>query len=271
MSEFKKVITEIKRTLKKILLFDVFTESLLVFLCVYIFLMIFNLYPILSVIPALIYFLFMLYKRRKLTSIKSVENKFPILHEALRTANDSIDEDNYVVNELRNQVKERVRRVTASSFMDMGGDIIKIVVSIGLIFLILGISICEANYCNSFFRKIDVQKAVKKVDFNDIYEKMNVDNFKLSTDIAEKDVEAKAAMFGDESVARLGRNDFKIKIKLANDQIDIRDVSETETEKEFTEIFAQDVYAVGDSSFEENIAMEHKDIVKNYFHSIKGG
>ncbi len=275
MASFKDVIKELKITLRKILLFDIFIESLLIFLCLSIFLMIFNISFIFSIVPSIFYFFFMVYKRKNLTSIKTVENKYPILHEALRTANDTISEDNYLVNELREQVRNKVKNVSASTFIDIKGDLLKITLSIGLIFLLLSLSICKgtSDTCRKVFEKTDIKANIDKLDFKDIYSQFNKDEVRAfdirGVPTADKyDVNARQVILDDESMANLGDDKIKIQIKLANDQIDIRDVSDDVTKKNFMGMDIGEIDIATDVSFEEDISKEHKEIVKNYFDSI---
>lgn len=275
MAEFKTILLEIKQTLRKILVFDIFIESLLVYLCLYLVFVVFNIPKVMALIPAVVYFIIMIVKRKDLTSIKTVEDKYPILNEALRTVSDTLEEDNYLVNHLRDEVKEKVKRVSASSFMDIKGDIFKIILSIGLVFLILSLSICRNtnDACAVVLEKTDVQQVVKNLDMLDIYDqfqKNKVKNLDLSGEGIDDNynVQTTEMLLGDQSEINLGDNKVKIKIRLANDQIDIHDVSDDVRKKEFLDMDLGTIEGVNDVTFEEEISREHKEIVKNYFNTI---
>jgi hypothetical protein len=264
MGHFKEVIKELKGTLRMILLFDTFIESFLVFLCIYVFCIIFNLPYTFALFPSVIYFFVMIFKRRNLTSIKAVENKYPILNEALRTANDTIGQDNYLVNYLRDQVRDKVKKVSASTFMDLKGDMLKIVLSVGLIFLVMGLTICKgtSDTCRQVFEKTDIVNAVQTLDINEIYSQLRQENVK-AYDIkgvpvdTEYNVDAKDILLDDSTIANLGDDKIRIRIKLASDQIDINDVSDSVTKKEFLDMDLTDIKASGDVSFKESIPKEH--------------
>jgi hypothetical protein len=276
MAEFKQLIGEIRKTIFKILLFDTFIESLLVFLCLYILLFILNLHYFIALISSVVYFVVMLLKKRGRGSIKKVEQKYPILNEALTTAKDTIEEDNYLVNELRQQVKGKVKNVTASTFIDIKGDILKVIFSVGLVFVIVALSICKgtSDTCRSVLDKTDVKSVVDKIEFEKIFhsespeemQTLDIRTFSRGDDL--DDVNADKLALGDGMIAKLGTNKVKIKIKLSSDQIDIHDVSEDVTEKQFIVNTVGFIEASSDVSFEENIPKEQKDIVKNYFKTI---
>ncbi|MFW6272876.1 MAG: DUF7502 family protein [bacterium] len=276
MTEFKKLIKEIKKTLKKLLLFDIFIETLVVFLALYLVLFIFNISKVFAFIGSIVYLFVMYYKRRDLTSINTVEQKYPILNEALRTVNDTLKEDNYLVNELRTQVKRKVKKVSASSFMNIKGDIFKIIVAICLVFFILSLSICKttSDVCGNVLSKTDIKAAVTKIDVNQIYDFIkNQDQIKgtsLDGESVNSDLNLNSnnALFDDSSVVNLGDDKLSVKISLQDDQIDINDVSDTVEKKEFIDMDISGIDVQNDLSFKEDISKENKDIVKNYFNEI---
>lgn len=275
MGEFSQVLNELKKTLRKILLFDIFIETLLIFLCLYIIRIIINLPKYIAYVPALIYFVVMLYRRRKLTSVRNVEQKYPILNEALRTAGDTIQEDNYLVNELRIQVKDKVKNVSASTFLDIKGDILKVLISIVLVFVLVGLSVCRNTNetCNAVLSKTDVKKAIDNIEIGDIYSQFNketISAFNLNGSPVKDNfnVDTKQQLLGDDTIATLGDDKLKIQIRLSNDQIDIHDVNDNVRKKEFMDMDITGIGASNDVSFEEDISKEHKEIVKNYFNTI---
>ena len=105
MKNFINVIKEIDRTLNMVFVFSSILNAAIFFLSVYLLLSIVNLYPILALIPAAVYFALRLYSRLKMDKRKIVESKYEPLKEKLRTAADNIKEDNPVINELEEEVE----------------------------------------------------------------------------------------------------------------------------------------------------------------------
>jgi len=274
MSEIGKLFTELSSTLRKILVFDTFIESVVIFLIAYLVSIVLNLTIFISIGIAVVYFFYMLYSRKDLTSIKTVEKKYPVLNEALRTVNDTMPEDNYLVNELRTQVKKKIKKVSASSFMNIKRDLFMVLLAIMLVFGIVGLTICKGTSptCNKVLSKTDVNYAIKSVNnaFLDLAGVEQDEGLNLGGDIIHRDynIETKNAVLKDNAVANLGNKKLSLKIKLSDDQIDIHDVSDDVTRKEFMDMDITDISAATDVNFEEDISKEHKELVKNYFDEL---
>jgi len=117
MKNFIKAIKEINRTLNFLMFFETMLNTTIFFLLLYFLLSLINLYPILAIIPAVIYFAVRLYVNSKSDKRVVVENKYIPLKEKLRTAADNIKQDNPVVNELQDEVLHDLKHVGISSFI----------------------------------------------------------------------------------------------------------------------------------------------------------
>src|SRR3989338_10653213 len=137
MKDFIKVIKEINRTIDFFMFFESFLNAAIFFLAVYFVLSLVNLYPISALIPALIYFILMLYVHSREDKRKIVESKYEPLKEKLRTAADNVNEDNPVVNELEEEVITDLKHVGLSSFIQTKPVSYKIFVTILLSFAIV--------------------------------------------------------------------------------------------------------------------------------------
>ena len=104
MKSFIKVIKEINKTLNFLFIFETILNAVIFFLVVYFLMSLVNLFPILALIPAIIYFAMRLYANSKRDKRKIVESKHEPLREKLRTAADNVNEENIVVNELEEEV-----------------------------------------------------------------------------------------------------------------------------------------------------------------------
>jgi len=117
MKNFINVIKEIHKTLNFIIIFETILNAVIFFLVVYFLLSLVNLFPILALIPALVYFAARLYVNSKRDERRIVEGKYEPLKEKLRTAADNIREENPVVNELEEEVIQDLKHVGLSSFV----------------------------------------------------------------------------------------------------------------------------------------------------------
>ncbi len=137
MKNFIKVIKEINKTLNFFIIFESILNAVIFFLAVYFLLSLVNLYPILAIIPAVIYFAMRLRVRSKVDKRKIVESKYEPLKEKLRTAADNIREENPVVNELEEEVVHDLKHVGLSSFIQTKRTSYKIFTVIFLSFAIV--------------------------------------------------------------------------------------------------------------------------------------
>src|SRR3989338_9864737 len=86
MKIFINAIREINKTLNFLIIFETTLNTAVFFLVVYLLLSLINLYPLLALIPALVYFAARMYTHSKADKRIIVENKYGPLREKLRTA-----------------------------------------------------------------------------------------------------------------------------------------------------------------------------------------
>ncbi len=116
MDDFKKALREIQTVRVVAQLFDVIIEGILVFLVVYLFLSLINLYREFTIVPVLFYIIYRAWKVVITKDFKAVEREHPELKERLRTAADTLHYDNIIVAKLRLSIIKTLRSVRVSSF-----------------------------------------------------------------------------------------------------------------------------------------------------------
>jgi hypothetical protein len=254
MKNFNKVIKEINRTLNFLFVFNSILNASIFFLVVYLLLSIVNLFPILALIPALVYFVLRLTERSKADKRKIVESKYEPLKEKLRTAADNIKEDNPVVNELEEEVIHDLKNVGLSSFVKTKNISYKLFATIALSFVIVLITTMNLYI-------IDLNKFLSTVpEFLEGIPRLA--SSKVYGDINESD-----EIYGDSQLAVLGNENIDIKISPVNYEVSVREGGDVE-QKQFDEIFPSDVDVDQASAFEENIPEEQQELVKNYFNKL---
>ena len=77
-------------------------------------------------------------------------------------------------------------------------------------------------------------------------------------------------IYGESKLAVLGNEEIDIRIRTVNYEVSVRQEGDLE-QKQFDEIFPSEVNVEGTSAFEENIAEEQQELVKNYFNKLAGG
>lgn len=257
MKNFINVIKEIDRTLNMVFVFSSILNAAIFFLSVYLLLSIVNLYPILALMPAAIYFALRLYSKSKMDKRKIVESKYEPLKEKLRTAADNIKEDNPVVNELEEEVVHDLKNVGLSSFIQTKEVSYKLFATIALSFVIVLITTMNLYIIDlNKFLSTTVPEYLKGIP-------------KLADGALLGDINESDDIYGNSQLAVLGNEQIDIRISPVNYEVSVREEGDVE-QKQFNEIFPRDVDVEQASAFEENIPEEQQELVKKYFDKLAG-
>ncbi len=255
---FRNVIDEISFELSKLLLFNAFLNSAIVYMASYFLLALFSFYPLFfSVIIALLFFIASLLLSAKENSILKVESKYSALKEKLRTAADNVNLQNTVVSELQEDIVKDLRRVEDAAFFSERRTYTKILLIMLLAFIII------------FSAPISFREVAPDVKLTDI------PFFGGRGGGASAEGKGPGAgvgpssgdIYGAKSVAKLGTEEIKIELKHVGLEVNLKSVKDIE-EREFEESFPSEVYAESAESLEENIPREEQEIVKNYFKAV---
>ena len=257
MKNFINVIKEIDRTLNMVFVFSSILNAAIFFLSVYLLLSIVNLYPILALIPAAVYFALRLDSRSKMDKRNIVESKYEPLKEKLRTAADNIKEDNPVINELEEEVVHDLKNVGLSSFIQTKEVSYKLFATIALSFVIVlttttNLYIIDLNE----FLSTTIPEYLKGIP-------------KLADGALFGEINESEDIYGESQLAVLGNEQIDIRISPVNYEVNVREEGDVE-QKQFNEIFPSDVDVEQASAFEENIPEEQQELVKKYFDKLAG-
>lgn len=258
MKKFKNLIKEINKTLNELILFSIAINTILLFLGIYLFLALFNLYPASALLPAAIYFLIAAYKKMGSNKMKTVESKYDMLREKLRTAADNVDLENPVVDELQGEVMQEVKRVGISSFLNPKKLSYKIFVCVILAFTIVFISTFNLSF-------LDLENLLEQIP--GLLEKNPLGRFGTAANF--EDINLTDDIYGDKELAVLGNEKINIKIQPANFKVNIKEGGKVE-EKQFDELFPGEVFVESAEVFEENIPLEEQELIKTYFKKVTG-
>lgn len=258
MKNFIQVVKEINRTLNGIILFSTLIHSVLLFLAIYLFLTLINLYPISALIPASVYFIFSAYTKMRVNKAKVVESKYEHLKERLRTAVDNVNLENPVVEELQNEVVQGLKQVGISSFLHTKKVSYKVLASAILAFIIVFVSTLNIHF-------LDLQNLIN-----------NIPGLLEGTSLIKKseniplEVNTTEDIYGESKLAVLGNKELDIKIQPSNFEVSVREQGDVK-QKKFDEVFPKEVEIKSGASFEENIPQEQQELVKSYFKKLAKG
>lgn len=262
MKGFIKVVREVNETLNDILVFETILNSIMIFLMIYVILSVSSLNATYALLPAIVYLIVVSYNRIKKNKAKIVEEKYDILKEKLRTAEDNINLDNPIVNELQSEVIEGIRKVETSSFVNTRRIAFKISGCLVLCFTIIFLATLNIHF----------------FDFTIVFDKIPkyIIGKGEPTGVIGGDVLGAGMYSGDEdiygaeSVAKIGDEELNIEIKPVNFEVSIRNVKEA-SEKHFDEQFPEDVFLKASEGATEEDNIDDKDLIKNYFLNLAKG
>ncbi len=165
MDEFRRALREIYTVRVVAQLFMVLIEGIFVFLVIYLFLSLINLYRQLTIIPALLFVAYRAWKVISRKDLREVEREHPELAERLRTAADSMQHDNFIVMKLRLSIIKTLRSMKVSSFFNFK-DLIK---QLGFITLVSFVIILVGVYN---IQIIDMESIIQNGILNTLKEKL---------------------------------------------------------------------------------------------------
>jgi hypothetical protein len=210
--------------------------------------------PVISLVPTAIYFVYSFPRAyKKKVNYENVENKVPILNEQLRTSADNVDKEYEIVKSLHKDVVRKMKHINTSHFINFNKAGYRLLFVAILSFSIIALAAADVKF-------LDFKEVVSDV------RKITSGQPSILSDI-DPGTGEETDIFGEESIAQLGTNELNLEINPMASEIDINDIKDVE-KKEFSSNFPDEISAKSDSSYDDKIPKEHKDIVKRYFRGI---
>ena len=262
MKNFKKAVEEIYLELNKLILFDDIVTSFLIFLGIFAFLIITNISPILALIPAAAYLAIRTSAdiKKKRNKVLLIEKNYPELDEKLRTAVDNIQQDNPVVDELKEEVYDGLKKVQTASFISIKKTSYKLGGVVLLCFLILFLAVSNMELIDFDKLLIPIREGYAIGE-----DSGNATTSPFSSGRGDPD-----DIFGEESIAELGDDMLNIEITLGGVEPTFIRSEEEIPDEDFEETFVGEVDLVAACReppcvFENDIPVDEQELVKNYF------
>ncbi len=245
-----KALKELKMQVTTIVVIDSFIDFLLAFLIIYFAFMFVPVNNLFSLIPASVFFIYRLFINIRKVNYADVESKVPILKEELRTAADNLNKDNEIIRMLCEDVITKMKAIKNSYFINFRKIQKNFLVITILCFAIVGIT--SLNLQAEVVEK--AANLAKKANYGDI-----------KAGLTER--EGEGGIFGEKSLAELGKNNLDIKINPVESDIDINNVEDIK-DRSFNKQYAAEIEASTDKSYDGNIPKEHQEIVMRYFKEV---
>ncbi len=233
-------------------------NSLLVFVFFLLIAVVFNISIFLALIPAVVtlgYFIFKILRKNKFAA---VEDKVNDLRYQLTTVSDNIYRTNPIVDSLKDDVVKNMHKINASDFIDN-----KKVISRVALLTLISLLVIFASYTNlDLSLKLDIPSIASNLvgtrgmgqnvtDLNLTYIEGNF------TDI-----------FGRSSIAQLGTQELRLIVNPLASDVDVNNLRDVSDEEFIEPGFPKEIYTSYDSAYEERIAKENQEVVKEYFEQI---
>lgn len=266
MADFKKAAKEVTSTLTKIILFNTALNTILVFLVAFVIFAFFRLPLIFPIAAAIIFAVYTGRKGLAVNKIRMVEQKYKGMDERLRTAAEYSSDDNLILKQLHTEVLHDLKNVEESAFLNEKNTYIKSLAIIGLCFLILILSPVTFGILNFNFNLVESEVT----EAEDPSGSAESGGSKIKFLAGSEDTGLKKAgddIYGKPTIAKLGDSEIKIRIKPAGTELSIRDIQEVDL-PDFSESYPSEIQAVSAESYEETIAKEDLELVRNYFNRL---
>jgi hypothetical protein len=240
-SNIKALFRELRWEVFKIIILDSILDTTIFFFLAHLIVSFFKLSIYFSIVFASLLFIGNIYYRMKSIKLRDVETKNPSVKEILRTANDNVDETNFVAMALFEDLVQRMKNVSSGSMVKHGHVLTKmsVIFLLGFVMIIMSANSVTIDIVDlpGFEGKYSKTKRVAREIFGI--------EFNESTDI-----------YGDTSIAKLGTEDVTMKINPMMNEVNLAQVKDVE-EQMFEEArFPSEIKAVSDSPSEEKAPEE---------------
>lgn len=258
MSSVRSALRQVKRQLLLNRLFNVLLNALLLFALCAIVLALLKVSWYYAAIPAILYFIPFSIKNVKQIRLREAEEKIPELEWQLRTTEDTLGQENEVIESLHHRVMQILTHLKTSYLVDgkiLGYKMGAVVALVGLFILFSTQSfltdMINPNGLTGLFAKDPGDLA-----FND------VNGSSLKSTYGDRDI------YGDKDLAELGNNALDLELKRQNNDLNYDDLNDPQNRQFTSQGSIGDIGASADASYEEEIDEEHQQLVKTYFEKL---
>ena len=249
-------LQEIKSASYQMTFFNCIMDSLAVFMVSVLVVTLISLEWFYAFIPLTFYAFMHTYRAITGMTYKKIEKLVPDLNEQLRTAADNVDKENEIVAAFHKDVLLALHKVRSSYFLNFGRLTRELLFMAVISFLIIGTSAYQVK----FLSLADLAAKAKS-----IYKPLPV--YELSPEELVFEENKTDDIYGNKSVAELGREELNLQINPVLSDVNIGKVKDPE-KKEFRDVPPREISATTDTTYSETIPKGYQKIVKNYFKQI---
>lgn len=264
MPEFLNRLGELKWVIRKIRIFEVLLDSILLLVLFSFLLFALNLPVLYAFAPPFGYLLMQAGKRRNL--FRSIESRSDDLKERLECAYDNRDLDSVVARSLFRDVASLLANTRHSLFVDDRKIAVKVVFSVLIAFAFLLFTFLNVKPLNV---PELAEEAVKQIAEKEAAPKSLAAGGILGAfDFGKPNQtqEAASELFGMPSIAKIEGEKIQMEIYLGGGELNLREVKREE--REFLASPSFPVEATAAETFAENVPEKHEKVVRQYFEQV---
>lgn len=213
-----KLFRELKVEALKVSIFKSFLNAAIFFLLLDIVFIIFRVQIIYAFVLSLIFLAINTYLAYASITLKAVEDANPEVREMLRTAKDTMDQDNVMIRALQKEVLGKARKIYTGNLLDYRHLSFK-VISIG--FLVVA-SIFTSSIV---FDMDDIRIPYDKLRFRGGLTSYGIDN---PVELEGGRLQEDDSIYGDASVAKLGNEVLDLNLNPSSSELDLDQLKEAE-------------------------------------------
>ena len=255
----ERALDELQENMLLLSIGNIILNSLIIFVFVLLFSMLFDFDIFYALAPAALYFSASVVYSFLSEKYIPVEEKVPELKEQLRTAADNVYKINPIVDSLKEDVVRNMGKVRMSSFIDFNAIALRILFLTIVSIIVVVVAFMNINFDFSLnvplIGKIStpgVRGAGQElVDLNLTYMEGNLSD-----------------ILGDGSIALLGIEELQLTINPLASDVDINNIKKVGDSDFDPPQLPQEIYTSYDVAYNEKIAKENQKVVKNYFEQI---
>lgn len=277
----RKLVWQVKFGIYKVRFFSAFLGACTVFLACYLLLMLLAITPLLiSLMVGALFFTTEMVVLSKKGALLSVEEKYDDVNEELRTVNDTLEKNNELVDELRNEVRIKVKKhVDMGDFIDFKKTLSRVLYIFFLSFAIILFASLNVkvpgiekmidlggDFMLDLRAKIGQDAELQVVNSkNDLLMRFNKLAMTVGVNAGEQ---TGGDIFGSSEAIQLGNEKINIEIKPTDFEVSVEDFKPAEQKNFLEKPFEDDVFAEQSPGFEENIPQKRQEIVRRYFKKL---
>jgi len=257
MKDFKEVLKEIRRNLITLNLFKEMFNAIEIYLMVYLVLVLLRLKTIYALLPSLLYLIIYFIKEVRRNHYKVIEKKHKELEEEIITAADNLDCNNEIVKELQKDIKQKLRKIMLSEFINMKKLSLRTLTCIVLSFIIFVVAMLNVG-----------------VNFNAFIK--NIENFKYKITSGLNEGEGNASeeyvsmakgedIYGIEKIAELSNKEIKMIIPTISYELNLNEIKQPEERTFQDSPFPEEVFIKESQLYEDKTPEEYAKLIKDYF------